>query len=84
MRVIKLNDEIDIDNKNQKEHSITNKNLMNLGLNSPVNDIKNHKSSKIAGKRTISPRKSRKKVKKMHLEDEENKVKSPKKKERKN
>ena len=52
---------------------------MNLGLNSPVNDIKKHKSSKIAGKRTISPRKSRKKVKKMHLEDEENKVKSPKK-----
>ena len=79
MRVIKLNDEIDIDNKNQKEHSITNKNLINLGLNSAVDDFKKLKSSKIARKKTISPRKSRKKVKKMHLEDEENKVKSPKK-----
>ena len=80
MRVIKLNDEIDIECKNKKEHSITDKNLMNLDpMNFHENMEKKHKSSKIAGKRTISPRKSRKKVKRMNFEDEENKVKSPKK-----
>lgn len=80
MRVIKLNDELNIECKNQKEHSITNKNVMNLDLmNIHENIEKKHKSSKIAGKRTVSPRKSRKKVKRMNFKDEENKVKSPKK-----
>lgn len=79
MRVIKLNDELDIESKDQKEHSLTNKNLMNIDyMVSPKNHIKKFKCSKVAGKETINPRKSRKKVKRMNFEDEENKVKSPK------
>ena len=61
MRVIKLNDEIDFESKKQKEKFNTNKNLMKLDSISPKNKTKKHKSLKIAGKRTISPRKPRKK-----------------------
>ena len=69
MRVIKLNDEIDFENKNQKEKFNTSKNLMQLESISPKNKTKRHRSSKIAGKRTISPQKSRKKGKKKIFEE---------------
>ena len=58
MRVIKLDDEIIDKNKN-----ITNKNLQKMNFldidENTYNNLKNHKSSKAAGRRTISPRKSR-------------------------
>lgn len=61
MRVIKLNDEIEENNNNNKKvYSITNKNLLEFdAMSSPKN--RKNKSTKTAGKGTISPRKSRKK-----------------------
>ena len=60
MRVIKLDDEIIDKNKNK---NITNKNLQKMNFldidENTYNNLKNHKSSKAAGRRTISPRKSR-------------------------
>ena len=61
MRVIKLDDEIIDKNKNKNK---TNKNLQNMNFmdfdENTYNNLKNHRSSKAAaGRRTISPRKSR-------------------------
>ena len=73
MRVIKLNDEI-IPEEEEKGRRIskTNKNLLNLRFMSG-NDNEKHekknKNTKIAGKNTISPRKSRKSHKKMNNND---------------
>ena len=68
MRVIKLNDEIEEKNIGKKEYSITQKNLLKIDdMISPKNN--RHKSTKTAGKHTISPKKSRKKVKRMNLEE---------------
>ena len=69
MRVIKLNDEIEDEKKNKKEHFKTDKNLIQLDFMSPKNKAKKHKSTKLVKKRTISPRKSRKKVKRMNFEE---------------
>ena len=77
MRVIILNDEIEKDNVNKKEKSIKQKSHLQLNNLISLNK-KRHKSSKITGKRTISPKKSRKKVKSMNFEERENKN-SPKK-----
>ena len=60
MRVIKLNDEIIEDKINTKEYSVSQNNLIKLDRDIP--DAK-HQSNKIINKRTISPRKSRKKNK---------------------
>ena len=60
MRVIKLDDEIIDKNKNK---NITNKNLQKMNFldidENTYYNLKNHRSSKAAGRRTISPRKSR-------------------------
>ena len=78
MRVIKLNDEIEVKNIKEKKYSITNKNLMELdAISSPKN--RKHKSSKAAGKGTISPRKSRKKDKRINFEENNNEDKENKK-----
>jgi len=69
MRVIKLNDEIEEPNINKKEYSITQKNLLKIDDMISPKSNKRHKSSKTAGKRTISPRKSRKKSKRMNFEE---------------
>lgn len=72
MKVIKLNDEIEEKNLDKKEYSITQKNLLKIDdMISPKNN--RHKISKTAGKHTISPRKPRKKVKRMNFEEKENK-----------
>ena len=70
MRVIKLNDEI-IPEEEEKGRRIskTNKNLLNLRFMSGNDNEKKNKSTKIAGKNTISPRKSRKSHKKMNNND---------------
>jgi hypothetical protein len=69
MRVIKLDDEIIDKNINKKKNKNKNKNLTNKDIiklefmdidDNTFNNLENHKSSKAAGKRTISPRKSRK------------------------
>lgn len=79
MRVIKLNDEIEENNNNNKKvYSITNKNLLELdAMSSPKN--RKNKSTKTAGKGTISPRKSRKKVKRINFEENNNEEKENKK-----
>jgi hypothetical protein len=78
MRVIKLNDEIEEKRINIKESSITNKNLLQYdAMSSPKN--RKNKSSKTAGKGTISPRKSRKKEKRFNLEENNNEEKENKK-----
>ena len=74
MRAIKLNDEIEVKNIKEKKYSKTNKNLMELdAISSPKN--RKHKSSKAAGKGTISPRKSRKKEKRINCEENNNESK---------
>ena len=67
MRVIKLDDEIidkNINKKKNKNKNLTNKDIIKLEFmdidDNTYNNLENHKSSKAAGKRTISPRKSRK------------------------
>jgi hypothetical protein len=78
MRAIKLNDEIEVKNIKEKKYSKTNKNLMELdAISSPKN--RKHKSSKAAGKGTISPRKSRKKEKRINCEENNNESKENKK-----
>ena len=69
MRAIKLNDEIDFEKKKQKESYITDKNLIQLDFRSPKNNAKKHQSTKLARKKTISPRKSRKKDKRIIFEE---------------
>ena len=59
MRVIKLDDEIIDKNKNITNKNLQNMNFMDIDENT-YNNLKNHRSSKAAaGRRTISPRKSR-------------------------
>ena len=62
MRVIKLNDDIVEQNKN-----FTNKELLTLDFPKLDNNMNKRKSHKTEGKRTISPRKSRKSQQKMKL-----------------
>ena len=78
MRAIKLNDEIEIKNIKEKIYSVTNKNLMELdAICSPKN--RKHKSTKAAGKGTISPRKLRKNEKRKYFEENNNEDKENKK-----
>ena len=62
MRAIKLNDEI-IEEK--KRTAFTNKNLLGLNFLDECPSPTKRKSAKVSGKRTISPRKSRKSHKKI-------------------
>jgi hypothetical protein len=74
MRVIRLNDEIVEEKKNNKECS-----QQNLDFYHFQNNYKNNKSSKIAGNYSLSPRKPRKK-KKLSLNEKETDPKKFKKK----
>ena len=58
MRVIKLDDEIIDKNKNITNKNLQKMNFLDIDENTYYN-LKNHRSSKAAGRRTISPRKSR-------------------------
>jgi hypothetical protein len=69
MRVIRLNDEIVEEKKNNKECS--QKNLLALDFYYYQENYKNNKSSKTTGKYSLSPRKPRKKNKKLSLNEKE-------------
>ena len=78
MRSIKLNDEIVEQKGNNKEHS--QQNLLALDFNYYKENYNNNKSSKTAGKFSISPRKARKKNKKLTLNEKASDQKNYKKK----
>ena len=66
MRAIKLTDEIIEDKKEEQRRTVfTNKNLLGLNFLDECPRPTKRKSAKVSGKRTISPRKSRKSHKKI-------------------
>ena len=70
MREIKLNDEIVEEKKKKKKKERSQQNLLSLDFNYyKENYKKNNRSSKITGNYSISPRKSRKKSKKLTLNE---------------
>ena len=78
MRVIRLNDEIVEEKKNNKE--CFQQNLLALDFYYYQENYKNNKSSKTTGKYSLSPRKPRKKSKKSSLNEKETDPKKYKKK----
>lgn len=80
MREIKLNDEIFEEKSKKKKKECSQNNLLTLDFNYyQESDKRNNKSSKITGKYSISPRKSRKKSKKLSLNIKTTEIKKYKK-----